>query len=277
MKGRRKSSAWSSHVRFSGASSGASHGGWYRAIAGHYDALANPVWMERTVDFLDHQFRRHGVKDVVDVACGTYAIDLRLAKRGHEVVGRDLSPEMVRMGRRAAREAGIRADVAVGDMRTLRLGREFDAAMCIGTAFNYLTEPKDVRTAFRTLRNLLRPGGLLILDLTNFDAWIDAPMNARLESDLRTSSGTRIAIFGFNDQTPAKTLHIARFLTVVQRGRKIEVRFDEAPLKVWSKESLSRALRIQGFRPVAWYGDLAVRATYRRAHSPRLVALATRQ
>lgn len=276
MKKRRTSGAWSSRVRFSGASSGAAHRDWYRAFADLYDAWANPVWTARTVEFLDRQFRRRGVREVVDVACGTFAIDLRLAKRGHEVVGRDLSPEMVRVGQRAARRAGIPADVAVGDMRTLRLGREFDAVLCIGTAFNYLTEPRDVRRAFRTFRTLLRPGGLLVLDLTNFDAWIHDPMNARTEVDRRTTSGARIAIFGFNDQTPARTLHIARFLTVVQVGHRIDVRFDEAPLKVWSKEALSRALRIQDFRPVEWWGDLAVGRRYRRASSPRLVAVAKR-
>lgn len=276
MRARRKSSAWSSRVRFSGASSGAAHAGWYRAFADLYDAWANPPWTARTVEFLHRRFRRHGVEDVVDVACGTFAIDLRLAKRGYEVVGRDLSPEMVRVGRRAARQADIPADVATGDMRTLRLGREFDALLCIGTAFNYLTEPRDVRMAFRTFRTHLRPGGLLVLDLTNFDAWIDDPMNARTEIDRRTPTGTRIAIFGFNEQTPAKTLHIARFLTVVQRGRSIEVRFDEAPLKVWSKGTLSRALRVQDFRPVEWWGDLAVGARYRRKSSPRLVAVAER-
>ncbi len=161
-------------------------------------------------------------------------------------------------------------------MRTLRLGREFGAVLCIGTAFNYLTEPGDVRRAFRTFRTLLRPGGLLVLDVPNFDAWIDNPMNARAEVDRRTPSGTRIAIFGFNEQTPGRTLHIARLLTVVQIGHRIDIRFDEAPMKVWSKEALSRALRTQGFRPVGWYGDLAVGAAYRRKRSPRLVALATR-
>src|SRR3990172_4060803 len=107
MKERRRSSAWSSRVRFSGASSGAAHAGWYRACADLYDAWANPVWTARTVEFLDRQFRRHGVQDVVDVACGTFAIDLRLVKRGYEVVGRDISPEMVRVGQRAVREARV--------------------------------------------------------------------------------------------------------------------------------------------------------------------------
>jgi len=252
MRGRRRSSASSSRVRFSGASSGAAHRQWYRAIADHYDGFANPVWMGRTEVFLDRLFRRHGIGNAVDVACGTFAIDLRLAKRGYEIVGRDLSPDMIRVGRRALRMAGL----------------------CLGTAFNYLAEPRDVRLALRSFRHLLRPGGLLVLDLTNFDAFIDRPMNVRTEMDYRTSDGTRIGIFGFNDQNPSKTVHIARFLTVVQRGRDIRIGFDEAPLKVWRKEGIARALAREGFRLVEWWGDLRVGSQYRRKTSPRLVVVA---
>lgn len=277
MKEPRRSSAWSSRVRFSGASSGNAHRAWYRAFAEEYDRLYEPMRNAKAAAFLHALFHRHGgVHDVLDVACGTFGVDLGLANRGYRLVGRDLSPDMVRVAHGKMRKARARADVAVGDMRALDLGREFDAVLCLGTAFNYLTEPKDVRLAFRTFRTHLRHGGLLVLDVTNFDAWIDAPRNARTEVDDRARDGSRVAVFGFNDQSPAKTLHIARFLTVVQRGRRIDVRFDEAPLKVWSKETLARALPIHGFRPAEWYGDLAVGARYRRSKSTRLVAVATR-
>jgi len=264
-------------VRFSGASSGNAHGAWYRAIAEEYDHLYDPMRDARAAAFLHGVFHRHGgVRDVLDVACGTFGIDLGLANRGYGLVGRDLSADMIRVAHGKLRKARARADVAVGDMRSLDLGREFDAVLCLGTAFNYLAEPRDVRLAFRTFRAHLRRGGFLVLDVTNFDPWIDAPMNARTEVDYRARDGSRVAIFGFNEQSPAKTLHIARFLTVVERGRRIDVRFDEAPLRVWSREALSRALRTNGFRPVGWYGDLAVGARFRRNKSPRLVAVATR-
>src|SRR5437667_117317 len=169
MRGRRRSSASSSRVRFAGARSGAAHRQWYRAIADHYDGFANPVWMGRTEVFLDRLFRRHGIGNAVDVACGTFAIDLRLAKRGYEIVGRDLSPDMIRVGRRALRMAGLRSDLGVGDIR---------------------------------------------------------------------------------------------------------IGFDEAPLKVWRKEGIARALAREGFRLVEWWGDLRVGSQYRRKTSPRLVVVA---
>ena len=277
MRGPPKSSDWSSRVRFSGSSSGDAHAAWYRAIAEHYDAIANPTWDRRTDEFLASLLRRHGpIVDVLDVACGTFRLDLNLVRQGYRVYGRDLSPDMIRVARENLARAKLRADVSEADMRTLAVGLQFDAILCLGTAFNYLVDPADVRRALKGFSRHLRRGGLLVLDLTNFDAWINDPKNARVDWDFRGKDGTRLAIYGFNDQSPGKVVHLARFLTVVQRGPDIDVRFDEAPLKVWSKETIARALRTYAFRPVEWWGDLAPGVPYRPKKSERLVAVAKR-
>lgn len=225
-----------------------------------------------------HALFRHvgGIRDVLDVACGTFSIDLGLVRRGYHVVGLDLSEEMVHVARRSLRGRRSGAEVAKGDMRTLELPHRFDAILCLGTAFNYLADPPDARRALRGFRKRLRPGGLLVLDLTNFEAWIDDPKNARADVDHTYPDGTRIAIFGFNEQRLRKTIHIARFLTVVQRGTRIDLQLDEAPLKVWRKEDLSRQLIRSGFRPTNWWGDLKPGARYSRKKSPRLVSIAVR-
>ena len=228
--------------------------------------------------FLDRLFRRaRGITDVLDVACGTFSIDLGLVRRGYRVVGRDLSAPMIRVAHQALRAHHATADVKQADMRTLRLRQRFDAILCLGTAFNYLVEPGDVSRALRTFRRLLRPGGILVVDLTNFAAWIDRdPMNASAEIDVRGAGGSRIAVFSFNEQLPGMKVHIARFLTVVQKGKRIDLQLDEAPLKVWRKEDLAHTLRRMGFRPFEWWGDLTPGARYIRKRSPRLVSVAIR-
>ena len=184
---------------------------------------------------------------------------------------------MIRVARRNLRTKGLRADLAVGDMRALRLGREFDAVVCLGTAFNYLVSTADIERALRMFHDHVRRGGLLVLDLTNFATFIDSPMNARAEVDHTATDGRRIAIFAFNEQNQAKTIHIARFFTVTQREGRIDLRFDEASLKVWRKEAIRRLLRRRGFRPVEWWGDLRRNVRYRPSRSPRLVSVAVRR
>jgi SAM-dependent methyltransferase len=261
-----------------GNESGRAHREWYRHIAEHYDSLYAVGRDEKAIAFLHRLFQHGGeVRNVLDVACGTFSIGFGLIHHGYRVVGRDLSGDMVRVARMNLRKHHMTADVRQADMRDLRLRQRFDAILCLGTAFNYLAELRDARRALRTFRRHLRRGGCLVLDLANFDAWIDNnPMNARAEVDFRARDGTRIAVFTFNEQRAGKTIQIGRFLTVMQRHKKIDIRLDEAPLKVWRKEALSRTLLQEGFRPSEWWGDLNVGERYVRGKSPRLVCVASR-
>jgi SAM-dependent methyltransferase len=264
-------------VRFLGSERGNAHDRWYRAIAPYYDQLYDRLRTAPADAFLRQLFSRYApIREVLNVACGSFALDLPLVRRGYHVVGRDRSKAMLRVARGALKAVGRNADLGEADMRTLRLNREFDALLCLGTAFNYVTAPSDVRRSLASFRRHLRNGGLLVLDLTNFDAWIRHPQNARAEVDYRSPDGTRIAIFGFNEQERRKKIHRARFLTVVQRGNRIDVRFDETPLRIWEKPELDRALRTAGFRPVEWWGDLRLGAKYERVRSPPMVSVSVR-
>jgi len=276
MKARRRSSDSSLLVRFSGTERGSAHARWYQTIADHYDKMYDPKRATRAYAFLRHLFLRHAVgPEVLDVACGTFAIDIPLVKRGYHVAGRDRSEEMLRVARRNLRKAGVTADVSRADMRSLRLGRRFDALLCLGTAFNYLASPADANKALQTFRDQIRPNGVLVLDLTNFEAWIQRPKNVRAEVDYQSVDGTRIAIFAFNEQDVRSRIHHARFLTVVQRRDRIDIGFDEAPLHIWKKEELAQALRAARLRPLEWWGDLRLGARYERSRSPRMVSVST--
>ena len=277
MRAHRKSNASSLRVRFSGSELGRAHARWYRTIADHYDALYDARRVERAYPFLHDLLRRYGpVVNVLDVACGTFALDLPLLRRGYRVIGRDLSKDMIRVARHRLAGAGRTADVGVADMRTIDLPQRFDAILCLGTAFNYLVTASDVRRALAGFRRHLRVGGVLVLDLTNFDAWVRRPQNARAEADYRTPDGARIAVFTFNSQHLRNSIHFARFLTVFQAGQRIDVSFDEARLRIWTKSALAEGLRRGGFLPAEWWGDLRLGAKYERFRSPRMVCVAVR-
>ncbi len=276
MRARRKSSGWSLRVRFLGSDAGPAHESWYRIFAEHYDHLYDSAKRNRAAFlFLHDLFRRHGpVHDVLDVACGTFSLDLPLVRRGYRVVGRDLSEPMIEVARRNLRAAGKEADLGMADMRRIALDRTFDAVLCLGTAFNYLASAADARVALAAFRRHLRPGGLLVLDTTNFDPWIRNPKNARAEVDYRAPDGTRIAVFALNDQDTPRRIHQARFISAIQRGRVLDLSYSEAPLRIWTKRDLDRGLRSARFCPIGWAGDLRLGNRYVRTESPRLVAVA---
>lgn len=75
-----------------------------------------------------------------------------------EATGVDLSPEMLEHSRR------LNPDVEhhVGDMRTVRLEKVFDAVL-MHDAVAYMLTEDDLRAALATARAHLRPGGLLLV------------------------------------------------------------------------------------------------------------------
>jgi SAM-dependent methyltransferase len=100
-----------------------------------------------------------GARTLLDVACGTGA-HLECLRRWYEVEGIDLSPEMLEVAR--ARLPDVPLHVA--DMRSLDLGRQFDAVTCLFSAIGYVTELSEMRSTIGRLADHLAPGGVLIVD-----------------------------------------------------------------------------------------------------------------
>jgi SAM-dependent methyltransferase len=98
-------------------------------------------------------------RTLLDVACGTGAHLAELSTR-YEVEGADLSPAMLAVAR--ARLPGIPLHQA--DMRTLDLGRTFDAVICLFSSIGYVTDPSEMRSTVARLAAHVASGGVLILD-----------------------------------------------------------------------------------------------------------------
>ena len=78
-------------------------------------------------------------------------------KAHYELTLVDLSPGMLDVSRRLNPEC----EHAEGDMRTVRLGREFDGVF-VHDALAYLTTPEELRLAIDTAWVHLRPGGVAV-------------------------------------------------------------------------------------------------------------------
>ncbi len=83
-------------------------------------------------------------------------VDWRL-KREFGITGVDLSPGMVGL----ARELNPEATYLVDDMRSVRLGRRFDAVF-IDDAIVYMVDESDLAAVFRTAFEHLEPGGVML-------------------------------------------------------------------------------------------------------------------
>jgi ubiquinone/menaquinone biosynthesis C-methylase UbiE len=137
-------------------------------IAVRYDAFHGPsLLFETDARFIDETVPA-GAR-VVDLGCGTGRLVLRLAERGCEVTGVDLSPAMLRQTAKRLDRHGRRAELVHADMcrlDTLADG-SFDAAVCMFSTLGILKGKRLRRAALAEWRRVLAPGGLLVLHAHN--------------------------------------------------------------------------------------------------------------
>lgn len=95
---------------------------------------------------------------VLDLACGSGAHTLRLARRGLRVVGVDIAASLIAHCRQQAAEAGVTtARFEQGDMRDLAYEGEFDAVLLLSGSFGFFDDDANRDVLARMARTLREP------------------------------------------------------------------------------------------------------------------------
>jgi SAM-dependent methyltransferase len=105
---------------------------------------------------------------VLDLGCGTGPHAALLADHGIAVTGVDMSKSMlagaVRRRDQLHQDLQSRLTFHQGDMRTVRLERQYDVVLSLFHAISYQVGTEDLLAAFRTARNHVGPEGCFIFD-----------------------------------------------------------------------------------------------------------------
>jgi SAM-dependent methyltransferase len=123
---------------------------------------------DEEVDDLERHLRLGPGSDVLDVPCGEGRIGRSLAKRGHRVVGVDITEAFLEEGRRRAEADGVEMRFVRGDMRELSFDAEFDAAMNFWGSFGYFDAAGD-RSVAQGVARALRPGGRFLIETVTLE------------------------------------------------------------------------------------------------------------
>lgn len=139
----------------------------YKALAFSYDRLTNDVNYDAVVDFYRAILVKNGMKPrtAVDLACGTGAVTCRLAKMGLDVIGVDLSEDMLTIAQQNAMELAVPPRFIHQNLAELYLPRGVDLAVCALDSLDYITNPSDCKAAIERTFKALNPGGIFIFDV----------------------------------------------------------------------------------------------------------------
>jgi SAM-dependent methyltransferase len=132
------------------------HGARSAWAVGDYDSMARTEGLYETGERLVARVRIDRTDDVLDVACGTGNATIPAARAGARVLGLDLTPEMLAVGRARAAAADVEIEWKEGDAEDLPFEDErFDVVL---STFGCMFAPRHEVVADEIAR-VLRPGG----------------------------------------------------------------------------------------------------------------------
>jgi len=143
---------------------------WYRSAFSPEETLKRP-WADRTGAEVDRALAMLGAKGgerVLDMACGTGRHSHELARRGFEVVGVDISPDLLAIAEADAEAESLNASFLAADLRQLEFDQEFDLVLNLNDgAIGYFETEEENHRTFEVIAAALRPGGGNLLQLPN--------------------------------------------------------------------------------------------------------------
>ena len=141
----------------------------YGVFSEFYDALTANVSYDTVSQVLSSLLTRYGKGRglLLDLACGTGSVSVRLAKKGYEVIGVDLSPEMLSEAQNKAYSAGQNILFLCQDMTALDLYGTVDAAVCTLDGLCHLPNEESVFAALQKVSLFMNPGGVFLFDVNS--------------------------------------------------------------------------------------------------------------
>jgi SAM-dependent methyltransferase len=119
---------------------------------------------------------------VLDICSGTGRHSIELERRGIRATGFELNSEYVALAEERAKVAGVTPSLMIADVRAVDFGTGFDAAILMWHSFGYFSDAEDL-ALLKKVRNALRPGGRLVLEVLNRDYLLDH-FRAKAESEV---------------------------------------------------------------------------------------------
>ncbi|MER9568959.1 class I SAM-dependent methyltransferase [Mesorhizobium opportunistum] len=130
------------------------------------DAVNPPATSDRQTEVIWELLSLGQGSSVLELGCGYGRIANRLAKKGAQVAGLDISPILLKEAEADAAERGVNVEYVLGDMRSLPWRDRFDAAFLWYTTFGYFDDADNERV-LREAASSIKKGGRLLIDHHN--------------------------------------------------------------------------------------------------------------
>ncbi len=230
----------------------------YDGLAPDYHLVYADRWdqaVARQGEALDAIIRRAHprARDVLDCSCGIGTQAIGLAKRGYRVHGTDISAGSIERARAEATRHEADLTFAVADFRDLSsVQGDYDVVLSADNALPHLLYDADLEQALRAMRAKLRPDGLLLISVRDYDkALVDRPATA--PPFLIDGPPRRLFVRLHDWDGPGSPLYTVRFFILTETDAGDWTLAHHATrYRAITRDALTQRARDAGFERTQW-------------------------
>ena len=255
----------------------------YDKLASVYDFFVDwKTRLEYEMPFILEQLGQlgddHAQLKIMDAACGTGQHAIALSKEDYQVFGSDLFPQMVTqaaLNAKAADQQIIFKTAGFGHIASIfETSRPFDAVLCLGNSLPHVQSTQELHSALKDFANLLKPGGLLLLQSRNFDQ-IMLSRQRWMEPQTYQADNEEWLFFRFYDFEPSGMIQFNILTLNRHKPETWQVKLTSTHLLPLLSEVLKDTLTQTCFKDLRLFGNMKAE-TYNSQHSGDLIILATK-
>lgn len=240
----------------------------YKDVAENYDLYLDVMFANNNlvggfVDFYYDLAQKYGSGGVIDIACGTGAVLLPLAKTGIDIDGTDLSEAMCEVAKSKAESMGLDLNIFPADMTDFRSNRKYSLAIIARSGFMHLPTPELQRAALLNIRENLEDGGVLTLNTFAPHPFVQAEQMKTKDTDFSfrleyvNKDGKLEKIYNAISYDPLTQIMAGnwKFETYDEAGNIIAERIRPLKMRQTYKQEFLYLAELCGFEVINIYSD----------------------
>ena len=217
----------------------------YKYLSSCYDEFMQDVdydaWAKKIAGYIGNR------KKGVDCGCGSGLITMRLKKMGYDVIGTDLSTEMLERARENFRRENLNITLIRMDSENLVVGNKVDFITAVCDVVNYMKKPEKF---FVRAYNALADDGVLLFDISS-----KYKLTEIIGNNVFTDSTDNVTYIWSNSLSE-KQNKVEMFLTffVKNKDGSFDKEEENQIQYIYEVDDLVEKLRAAGFGKVEYFG-----------------------
>ncbi len=180
------------------------------------------------------KYSESGGNTLLDVACGT-GLHLKHLKDDFSCTGVDVSKSMLKIARKNAKGVTFKE----ADMKTLRLGKQFDVVMCLLSSIGYVKTAASLEKTIQNFSKHLKKGGLALIEPSHAKSLYVSGEPRVTTYDGKDAKIARINYTNLRQATAVLNMHIL----ITERGKDAKYFVDKHELGLFGINNTLRIMK----------------------------------